>query len=125
MVSAEVGWGRRHRWLTDYTFAVRRSRSDPTLLNVGKAYSGLTDAEFIELTAFFRAHTRAVLAHGKICLVEPCRVMEITFDRVQRSPRHKSGYALRFPRILRQRPDKTVADIDTLEQVAALAAEFA
>lgn len=121
ITAAEVGSGKRHRFLSDYTFAVRKSETDPTLLNVGKAYSGLTDAEIAELSDWFRAHTLEELAHGKVCLVEPRVVLEVTFDRVQASQRHKSGYALRFPRILRVRGDKPPSEIDTLETVRRLA----
>ena len=120
VTAAEVGHGRRRSWLSDYTFAVRRSGTDATLLNVGKAYSGLTDAEIADLTVWFRAHTRTALAHGRVCLVEPHIVLEVAFDRVQRSPRHKSGFALRFPRILRRRVDKALGDIDTLAALRAL-----
>ncbi len=92
-------------------------------MNVGKAYSGLTDAELAELTEWFRAHTLQEYAHGKVRVVEPAIVLEVTFDRVQESKRHKSGYALRFPRILRLRDDKTVAEIDTVETVRKLVEE--
>ena len=121
VTAAEVGSGKRHRFLSDYTFAVRKSETDPTLLNIGKAYSGLTDAEITELSNWCRAHTLQELAHGKICLVEPGIVLEVTCDRVQPSSRHNSGYALRFPRILRVRNDKPAAEIDTLETVRRLA----
>jgi DNA ligase-1 len=121
VTAAEVGSGKRHRFLSDYTFAVRASETDDTLLNVGKAYSGLTDAEITELSEWFRAHTIAQFAHGKVCTVEPKVVLEVAFDRVQASKRHKGGYALRFPRILRIRSDKPVAEIDTLETVRSLA----
>jgi DNA ligase-1 len=121
VTAAQVGEGRRSRFLSDYTFAVRAGETDPTLLNVGKAYSGLTDAEVQELSDWFRAHTLAQFAHGKVRIVEPKIVFEVTFDRVQPSSRHKSGYALRFPRILRIRTDKPVAEIDTLETVRRLA----
>jgi DNA ligase-1 len=121
VTSVEVGHGKRRHLLSDYTFAVRRSEEDPELLNVGKAYSGLTDAELLELTEWFRAHTVSEFAHGKVCIVEPKIVLEVTFDRVQESKRHKSGYALRFPRILRLREDKTVNEIDTVETVRKLA----
>jgi DNA ligase-1 len=121
VTAVEVGNGRRSRFLSDYTFAVRASESDPTLLNVGKAYSGLTDREIEELSAWFAAHTLQELAHGKIRLVEPKIVLEVTFDRVQRSDRHASGYALRFPRILRIRGDKPVDEVDTLATVKRLA----
>ena len=121
VTAVEVGHGKRRHLLSDYTFAVRRSEQDPELLNVGKAYSGLTDAELLELTEWFRAHTIQEFAHGRVRTVEPQIILEVTFDRVQESKRHKSGYALRFPRILRLRDDKTVAEIDTLESVRRLA----
>ena len=120
VTAAEVGSGKRHRFLSDYTFAVRTSEIDPTLLNIGKAYSGLTDAEVTQLSNWFRAHTIQELAHGKVCIVEPQIVLEVTFDRVQPSDRHNSGYALRFPRILRIRDDKPPEEIDTLETVRKL-----
>jgi DNA ligase-1 len=90
------------------------------LLNIGKAYSGLTDRELAELTEWFKEHTLQEFAHGRVRVVEPAIVIEVTFDRVQPSKRHKSGYALRFPRILRLRPDKRTTDIDTLETVRRL-----
>lgn len=120
VTAVEVGHGKRRHLLSDYTFAVRRSEEDPELLNVGKAYSGLTDAELAALTAWFRAHTLQEFAHGRVRLVEPEIVLEVTFDRVQESKRHKSGYALRFPRILRLRTDKSPAEIDTLDTVKRL-----
>ena len=120
VTSVEVGNGRRSRFLSDYTFAVRASETDATLLNVGKAYSGLTDSEVEELSNWFRAHTLQEFAHGKVRIVEPNIILEITFDRVQPSARHKSGYALRFPRILRIRSDKPLSEIDTLETVKKL-----
>jgi DNA ligase-1 len=121
VTAAQVGEGRRSRFLSDYTFAVRASETDPTLLNVGKAYSGLTDAETQGLSDWCRAHTLQEFAHGKVRTVEPQVVLEVTFDRVQASSRHKSGYALRFPRILRLRPDKPAGEIDMLETVRRLA----
>ncbi|MBA3439742.1 MAG: ATP-dependent DNA ligase [Pyrinomonadaceae bacterium] len=120
VTAVEVGHGKRRHLLSDYTFAVRRSEEDAELLNVGKAYSGLTDIELAELTEWFRGHTLQEFAHGRVRTVEPQIILEITFDRVQESKRHKSGYALRFPRILRLRTDKTVAEIDTLETVRRL-----
>ena len=121
VTAAQVGDGRRSRFLSDYTFAVRASETDGTLLNVGKAYSGLTDKEVEELSEWFKAHTIAEYAHGKVRTVEPKIVFEITFDKVQASARHKSGYALRFPRIVRVRTDKPPEEIDTLETVRKLA----
>ena len=122
VTSVESGSGRRSKFYSDYTFAVRASETDSTLLNVGKAYSGLTDAEILELSQWFVNHTIQTFAHGRVRTVEPQIVLEITFDRVQPSPRHKSGYALRFPRILRRRDDKPVEEIDTLDAVKKLAA---
>jgi DNA ligase-1 len=123
VTSVEVGHGKRRHLLSDYTFAVRRSEEDPELLNIGKAYSGLTDAELAELTEWFRAHTLQEFAHGRVRVVEPKIVLEVTFDRVQESRRHKGGYALRFPRILRLREDKTPEEIDTLDAVRRLVTE--
>jgi DNA ligase-1 len=120
VTAVEVGHGKRRNLLSDYTFAVRRSAEDEELLNIGKAYSGLTDVELTELTEWFKNHTIKEFAHGRVRLVEPTIVIEVTFDRVQPSNRHKSGFALRFPRILRLRPDKTTAEIDTLETVKRL-----
>ena len=121
VTAVELGHGKRRSVLSDYTFAVRRSEEDPELLNIGKAYSGLTDAEIAEMTEWFRAHTLQEYAHGRVRIVEPTVVIEVTFDRVQPSKRHKSGYALRFPRIVRLRRDKTAAEIDTLATVKQLA----
>lgn len=121
VTAAEVGTGKRSRFLSDYTFAVRASEEDPTLLNVGKAYSGLTDVEVTQLSDWFKAHTLQEFAHGRVRTVEPKIVLEVTFDRVQASKRHKGGYALRFPRILRIRDDKPPEEIDTLETVRKLA----
>ena len=120
VTTVELGHGKRHKVLSDYTFAVRRSETDGELLNIGKAYSGLTDVEIAEMTEWFRAHTIQEFAHGRVRVVEPRIVLEVTFDRVQPSLRHKGGYALRFPRIVRLRPDKSVDEIDTLETVRNL-----
>lgn len=122
VTAVEVGHGKRRNLLSDYTFAVRRSEDDDELLNIGKAYSGLTDAELMELTEWFKLNTIKEFAHGRVRLVKPELVIEVTFDRVQESKRHKSGYALRFPRILRLRPDKRPNEIDTLEIVQKLVA---
>lgn len=120
VTAVEVGHGKRRHLLSDYTFAIRRSEKSDDLLNIGKAYSGLTDAELTDLTEWFQGHTIREFAYGRVRLVEPKIVLEVTFDRVQPSNRHKSGYALRFPRILRLRTDKTPEDIDTLETVQRL-----
>jgi DNA ligase-1 len=121
VTAVEVGHGKRRKLLSDYTFAVRRSTEDEELLNIGKAYSGLTDRELTELTEWFKDHTLQEFAHGRVRIVEPMIVIEVTFDLIQPSKRHKSGYALRFPRIVRLRPDKSVTEIDTLETVKKLA----
>ncbi len=117
ITGAEYGHGRRAGLLSDYTFAVRGPDFTRTgeLLNVGKAYSGVTDAEIAELTTFLKAHT--LEDHGHFRTVEPLVVLEVAFNNIMRSTRHASGFAMRFPRILRLRPDKSVAEIDTLERV--------
>jgi len=121
VTGVERGHGKRRGVLSDYTFAVRASESDPTLLNVGKAYNGLTDPEIAELTTRFEALT--VRRFGRFHQVRPEVVLEVTFDVVQPSSRHKAGYALRFPRIVRVRDDKPVLEIDTLTRVRELAGE--
>jgi DNA ligase-1 len=83
----------------------------------------LTDAELREMTEWFKAHTLQEFAHGRVRIVEPTIVIEVTCDRIQESKRHKSGYAMRFPRILRLREDKNAAEIDTLATVCKLAAK--
>jgi DNA ligase-1 len=120
VTAVEVGHGKRRNLLSDYTFAVRRSEDDGELLNIGKAYSGLTDIELAKMTEWFKAHTLQEFAHGRVRIVEPMTVIEVTCDRIQESKRHKSGYAMRFPRILRLRPDKSAKDIDTLATVRKL-----
>jgi DNA ligase-1 len=115
VTAVEYGNGRRAAVLSDYTFAVRDGEQ---LRNVGKAYSGLTDAEILELTRYFLANQIGSPA-GQI-LVEPTVVLEVAFNNVMQSERHDSGFALRFPRIVRIRPDKAVTEIDTLERVAEL-----
>jgi DNA ligase-1 len=112
VTGVEFGHGRRRDVLSDYTFAVRR---DGELLNIGKAYSGLTDLEIAEMTEFFKQHT--VHDFGRFRTVEPIVVIEVAFNGIQKSNRHASGYALRFPRIVRIRTDKTPAEIDMLETV--------
>ncbi len=119
VVGAERGHGRRRGVLSDYTFAVRAGEEDATLLTVGKAYSGLTDVEIAALTERFQALT--VARYGRFHQVRPEVVLEVTFDIVQRSKRHKAGYALRFPRIVRVRDDKRPEEIDTLARVRELA----
>ena len=115
VTAAEYGHGKRAGWLSDYTFAVRDGEM---LRNVGKAYSGVTDAEIARLTQFFLEHT--LEDFGSVRAVEPLVVLEVAFNNVMRSDRHDSGFALRFPRILRIRDDKPVSEIDTLERVAEI-----
>ena len=112
VTAAEYGHGKRRKVLSDYTFAVRR---DQELVNIGKAYSGLTDVEIDQLTKHFQETTTA--RYGPVHMVEPRIVLEIAFDRIQESKRHKSGYALRFPRIARIRDDKNVDQISTIDEV--------
>lgn len=118
VVAVEQGHGKRRDVLSDYTFAVRDETSG-RLLVLGKAYTGLTDAEISRLTDHFLATTTAV--RGRRREVLPQVVLEIAFDAIQASPRHDSGLALRFPRIVRLRPDKTPAEIDTLAHCRRLA----
>lgn len=117
VTGAEYGHGKRAGLISDYTFAVRGPNyaASGELLNVGKAYSGVTDAEIAELTEFFKQHTIEDFGHFRA--VEPLIVLEVAFNNIMRSDRHASGFALRFPRILRLRPDKPVAEIDTVERV--------
>lgn len=112
VTAAEYGHGKRRAVFSDYTFAVRR---DNELVNIGKAYSGLTDVEIDRLTAHFKNTTLS--RHGPVHVVEPQIVLEIAFDRIQESKRHKSGYAMRFPRIARIRDDKSVDEISTIDEV--------
>jgi DNA ligase 1 len=109
---AEYGHGKRRGLLSDFTFAVR---DDARLVNIGKAYSGLTDVEIRELTEYFLEHTTEDRGFQRD--VEPTIVLEVAFNNIQRSDRHESGFALRFPRIVRLRPDKPVTEIDTLARV--------
>ncbi len=113
VTGAEFGHGKRAGILSDYTFAVRGP--DGGLLNVGKAYSGLTDAEIAEMSAWMMEHT--LEDTGFFRTVEPLMVLEVAFNNIMRSGRHASGFALRFPRILRMRTDKPVGEIDTVERV--------
>ena len=116
ITGAEFGHGKRAGLLSDYTFAVRGKAGQ--LLNVGKAYSGLTDAEILEMTEWLKAHT--LEDQGYFRTVEPQIVLEVAFNNIMRSTRHASGFALRFPRILHIRRDKPVSEIDTLENVEAV-----
>jgi len=118
VTAVEYGHGKRVGVLSDYTFAVWDKNGDTgkeKLVNIGKAYSGLTDVEIAEMTEWFLAHT--IEDQGFRRVVEPKIVLEIAFNNMMRSDRHESGYALRFPRIVRLRPDKSAEDADTIERV--------
>jgi DNA ligase-1 len=119
VTSVEYGHGKRRGLLSDYTFAVRDN--DDRLVNIGKAYSGLTDAEIRQYTDYFLQHT--VEDFGSWRRVDPTLVLEVAFNNIQQSSRHESGYALRFPRILRIRTDKSPAEIDTLDRVREIFAK--
>jgi len=119
VVAVEQGHGRRRDLLSDYTFAVR-DEEEGRLVVIGKAYSGLTDAELAEWGERFRA--AAVQERGRKIWVRPAVVLEVAFDRLQPSLRHDSGLAMRFPRIVRIREDKGVADVDTLATARAMVA---
>jgi DNA ligase 1 len=115
VTAVEYGHGKRHGVLSDYTFAIRDGEK---LLDIGKAYSGLTDVEIRELTPFFLQNMSGQ-AGGRL-QVRPVVVIEVAFSNMQRSKRHESGFALRFPRIVRLRPDKTPAEIDTVDTVKSI-----
>ncbi|RUS63242.1 ATP-dependent DNA ligase [Pseudorhodobacter sp. E13] len=115
MLYAQSGHGRRANLFTDFTFAVR---DGDALVPFTKAYSGLTDAEFRQITDWVKKHT--IERFGPVRRVPPELVFEIAFEGIAESPRHKSGIALRFPRMLRWRHDKPVEEIDTLDSLRAL-----
>jgi DNA ligase-1 len=112
VTAVEYGHGKRIGVLSDYTFAVW---DGDKLVNIGKAYSGLTDVEIAEMTKWFLEHT--LEDHGLRLVVEPTIVLEVAFNNMMESERHESGYALRFPRIVRLRPDKSAQEADTIETV--------
>jgi len=114
VTAVEYGHGKRVGVLSDYTFAVWDVNKD-RLVNIGKAYSGLTDVEIAEMTRWFIEHT--IEDQGFRRTVEPKIVLEVAFNNMMESERHESGYALRFPRILRLRPDKSPEEADTIERV--------
>jgi DNA ligase 1 len=113
VTAVEYGHGKRVGVLSDYTFGVWDS-DKARLVNIGKAYSGLTDAEIAEMTQWFLDHT--IEDQGFRRTVEPKIVLEVAFNNMMQSDRHDSGYALRFPRIVRLRPDKTADEADTIER---------
>ncbi|HSX62933.1 MAG TPA: ATP-dependent DNA ligase, partial [Tahibacter sp.] len=116
LLYAQSGHGRRSTLYTDYTFGVWH---DGALVPVAKAYSGLDDAEILELDKWIRAHTTE--RFGPVRAVQPLQVFELGFEAVNRSTRHKSGFAVRFPRILRWRHDKPPAEADGLDALRVLA----
>jgi len=117
VTAVEWGHGKRKGVLSDYTFAVKDTATG-RLVNVGKAYTGLTDAEIADMTKKFLGMT--IDDRGWARTVRPEVVLEVAFDSIQHSSRHASGYALRFPRIVRIRDDKPLEEIDTLDRVAEL-----
>jgi len=117
VVAVEYGHGKRNDVLSDYTFAVR---DGDRLVTIGKAYSGLTDAEIASMTRWFLDHT--LVDEGRRLIVEPTIVVEIAFDIIQRSTLHESGLAMRFPRVVRLRPDKGPGQASTLREALALVA---
>ncbi|HET9847338.1 MAG TPA: ATP-dependent DNA ligase [Candidatus Dormibacteraeota bacterium] len=121
VTGVEWGHGKRKGVLSDYTFAVYDESSD-RLVNIGKAYSGLTDAEIVQMTEYFKSIT--LKDYGRFRLVQPEIILEVAFDAITESGRHNSGYALRFPRIKDIRRDKTIRDIDTLDNVARMYRAF-
>jgi DNA ligase-1 len=118
VIGVEYGHGKRNKVLSDYTFAVS-DEATGELKTIGKAYSGLTDVEIAQLTEHF--FSKAVRQHGRYFEVEPDTILEIAFDKIQPSTRHSSGLAMRFPRILRVRTDKSITEIDTLATARKLA----
>lgn len=118
VTAVEYGHGKRIGVLSDYTFAVW---DGDRLVNIGKAYSGLTDVEIAEMTKWFLEHI--VRDEGLRLEVEPKIVLEVAFNNMMRSDRHNSGYALRFPRIVRLRPDKSPDEADTIERVKEIYAK--
>jgi DNA ligase-1 len=113
VTAVEYGHGKRIGVLSDYTFAVWDTNKE-RLVNIGKAYSGLTDVEIAEMTQWFLEHTLEDQGFRRV--VEPKIVLEVAFNNMMESDRHESGYALRFPRIVRLRPDKPAGEADTIER---------
>jgi len=114
IVAAEYGYGRRFEWLSDYYLAARDANTGE-LLTVGKTFKGLTDAEIVEMTR--RLKELAVKEERRKVVVVPKVVVEVMYNEVQRSPKYKSGMALRFARISRIREEKTVEEADTIQRV--------
>jgi DNA ligase-1 len=120
LIYAQQGSGRRANLFTDFTFAVRDGNG---LVPFTKAYSGLTDAEFNQITAWVRRNT--LQRFGPVRQVKPEHVFEIAFEGIHESPRHKSGIALRFPRMARWRHDKQVDEANTLDDLRQLLHQYA
>ncbi len=118
VIGAQYGNGKRKGLLSDYIFAVRRSKDDPALVPIGKAYSGLTDEELRGYHEFFTKNK--IGEEGNTVWVLPKLVIEVGFQSIQKSARYESGYALRFPRIISVRTDKKPDEIDDLEKVKEL-----
>jgi DNA ligase-1 len=123
LMYAQRGSGKRSSYYSDYTFGAWRSgvAGEPELVPVGKAYFGFTDQELLQIDRWVRSHTTE--SFGPVRAVEPELVFEVAFDAVQKSTRHKSGVAMRFPRIHRIRWDKRGADADRLETLLAMLEE--
>mgnify|MGYP000299815017 FL=1 len=119
MIYAQAGSGRRANLFTDFTFAVKNGND---LVPFTKAYSGLTDAEFRQITTWVKRNT--VQRFGPVRSVPAEHVFEIAFEGIQASPRHKSGIALRFPRMLRWRQDKPLDEINTLDDLKEMLANY-
>ena len=115
LIYAQPGSGKRASLLTDYTFGVWDGSE---LVPIAKAYSGLSNDEIAELDRWIRRHTRE--RFGPVRHVEPVQVFELGFEGIARSSRHQSGIAVRFPRMLRWRTDKTAAEADTLDHVRSI-----
>ena len=122
LIYAQAGSGRRANLFTDYTFALWSTAEDPDeppeLVTFAKAYSGLNDQEIGELDRWIRRHTSE--RYGPVRAVEPLQVFELAFEGIQLSKRHKSGLAVRFPRISRWRQDKPASEADSLASARAL-----
>jgi len=119
LINAQRSSGKRASLYSDYTFGIWDERGE--LVPFAKAYSGLTDAEIREVDRFVRANTKEKF--GPVRAVTPELVFELAFEGIQRSARHKSGIAVRFPRMLRWRKDKTIHDADSLATIRALLPE--
>lgn len=116
-MGADWGYGRRVNWLSDYYLAARNEESGEFQI-IGKTFKGLTDNEFEEITK--KLKTLIISEERRTVRVKPEIVVETAFDEIQKSPRYKSGFALRFARITRIREDKGVEDVDTIKKVRSL-----